>query len=102
MTGTGIGTSASLNPIVDPSQLVCPTTKVSWANDVAKLFTPRDVAHMMQVTGGRLDLSNAQSTEIWAYKVYGYVANGYMPPGSPWTQDMVTTFGCWIQGGFQP
>jgi hypothetical protein len=96
MSGSGLG------PIVDPSQLSCPTTKVSWAKDVAPLFTSRDVAHMMQVTGGRLDLSNAQSTEIWAYKVYGYVANGYMPPGNPWTQAMVNTFGCWIQGGFQP
>jgi hypothetical protein len=96
MSGSGLG------PIVDPSQLSCPTTPVSWKHDVAKLFMQKDIDHMKQVTGGRLDLSNAQSTEIWAYKVYGYVANGYMPPGSPWKQEMVNTFGCWIQGGFQP
>jgi len=96
MSGSGLG------PIVDPSQLSCPTTPVSWANDVAKLFRQKDVDHMLQATGGRLDLSNAQSTEIWSHKVYAYVANGYMPPDGPWTQAMVNTFGCWIQGGFQP
>jgi hypothetical protein len=90
-----------LGPIVDPSQLSCPTTPVSWA-DVAKLFRDKDVEHMKQATGGRLDLSDATSTEIWSHKVYAYVANGYMPPDGPWTQDMVNTFGCWIQGGFQP
>ena len=96
MSGSGLG------PIVDPSKLVCPVPPPGWAATVSKLFTPRDVDHMKQVTGGRLDLSDPTSVEIWAYKVYGYVANGYMPPGSPWTQDMVNTFGCWIQGGFQP
>jgi hypothetical protein len=95
MSGTG-------DP-VDPSQLNCPTP-VSWAKDVAPLFEPSDIEHMKQATGGRLDLSDPTSTEIWSHKVYAYVANGYMPPKprTPWTQDMVNTFGCWIQGGFQP
>lgn len=95
MSGTG------LNPIVDPSKLSCPSP-VSWAANVKTLFTSNDVDHMKHVTGGRLDLSDYTSTQIWAYKVYEYVANGYMPPGNPWTQDMVNTFGCWIQQNFPP
>jgi hypothetical protein len=80
--------------------LSCPAS-VTWTNDVAKLFTSTDVAHMKEVTGGSLDLSNYNSTKIWANKIYQYVSSGAMPPpGSgegPWTPAMVNTFGCWIQ-----
>jgi hypothetical protein len=95
MSGTGTG----LGPIVDPSQLSCPT-QLSWAKDIRPLFQQKDIDHMKHVTGGRLDLGDYTSTEIWAWKVYQYVANGYMPPGAPWSQAMVNTFGCWIQQGY--
>lgn len=82
--------------------LSCPTS-VTWTNDVQKLFTTTDVDHMKQVTGGQLDLSSYASVKIWAHKIYSEVASGAMPPpGSgegPWTQDMINTFGCWIQQG---
>ncbi|MDP9263864.1 MAG: hypothetical protein M3O85_06035 [Acidobacteriota bacterium] len=84
------------------AQLNCPN-KVTWTNDIAKLFTATDVAHMKGVTGGALDLSSYQSVKIWAAKIYQEVSAGHMPPpGSgegPWTPAMVNTFGCWIQQG---
>ena len=80
--------------------LSCPAS-VTWTNDVAKLFTSTDVAHMKQVTSGSLDLSDYNSTKIWATKIYSYGSSGAMPPpGSgeqPWTAAMINTFGCWIQ-----
>jgi hypothetical protein len=84
------------------SALSCPTS-VTWTNDIAKLFTSTDVEHMKQVTGGSLDLSSYASVKIWATKIYSEVASGAMPPAGsgeqPWTQDMINTFGCWIQQG---
>jgi hypothetical protein len=84
------------------AQLNCPTP-VTWTNNIQKMFTSTDVAHMKQVTGGALDLSSYDSVKVWATKIYGEVSSGAMPPpGSaenPWTQDMVNTFGCWIQQG---
>ncbi|MGA3012313.1 MAG: hypothetical protein ABSD72_18805 [Terracidiphilus sp.] len=79
----------------------CPTP-VSWANDVQKLFTPTDVAHMKAVTHGALDLSSYDSVKIWSAKIYDEVSSGNMPPPpeSKWTDLMVQTFGCWIQQGF--
>jgi hypothetical protein len=83
-------------------QLNCPNP-ITWTNNVAKLFTATDVAHMKQVTQNALDLSNYQSVKIWATKIYQEVSSGNMPPqGSgekPWTPAMINTFGCWIQQG---
>jgi len=82
--------------------LSCPT-KVTWTNDIQKLFTATDIAHMKQVTNGALDLGSYSSVSMWAAKIYSEVAEFAMPPpGSgeqPWTADMINTFGCWIQQG---
>lgn len=82
------------------AKLNCPSN-VTWTNDIAKLFTSTDVEHMKQVTNNALDLSNYDSVKVWATKIYQEVSSGHMPPAgsgeSPWTQDMVNTFGCWIQ-----
>jgi hypothetical protein len=79
------------------------STPVTWTKDIAKLFTPTDVAHMKGVTGNRLDLSSYQSVKVWASAIYQQVSSGSMPPPgsgeSPWTQAMINTFGCWIQQG---
>ena len=84
------------------ASLSCPT-QVTWTNDIQQMFTPTDVDHMKQVTGGALDLSSYQSVKIWASKIYSEVAGGAMPPAgsgeNPWSADMVNTFGCWIQQG---
>ena len=82
--------------------LTCPTS-VTWTKDIQKMFTATDIAHMKQVTGGALDLGSYASVKIWAAKIYNEVVGGAMPPPgsgeSPWTPDMVNTFGCWIQQG---
>jgi len=82
--------------------LSCPT-QVSWSKNIQAMFTPTDVDHMKQVTGGALDLSSYASVKMWAAKIYSEVAGGAMPPAgsgeNPWTPDMVNTFGCWIQQG---
>lgn len=82
--------------------LSCPSS-VTWTNDIQKMFTPTDIDHMKQVTGGVLDLSSYSSVKIWATKIYSEVSTGAMPPSgsgeNPWSADMVNTFGCWIQQG---
>jgi hypothetical protein len=79
--------------------LSCPT-KVTWTNDIMKLFTTTDISHMK--TKG-IDLSSYQSVKINAVPIYTQVSSGSMPPpGSgeqPWPSDWVNTFGCWIQQG---
>ena len=84
--------------------LSCPKP-VTWTADIQKMFTTEDINHMLQVTNNQLNLGNYSSVKIWASKIYSEVAAGAMPPpGSgeqPWTQDMVNTFGCWIQQGCQ-
>jgi hypothetical protein len=82
--------------------LNCPT-QVTWTKNIQSMFTATDIAHMKQVTNGSLDLGNYNSVQIWATKIYSYVASHAMPPpGSgeqPWTAEMINTFGCWIQQG---
>ncbi len=80
--------------------LTC-TPGITWTKDIAKLFTPLDVAHMKAARN--IDLSSYESVKIWAVAIYGAVNSGVMPPpGSgeqPWSKDWVNTFGCWIQQG---
>jgi hypothetical protein len=81
----------------------CGTARYYWndrpgmTDGIKHLFDDDDVDHMKHVTGGNLDLGNYKSTMIWSYKIYTYVANGYMPPGQPWQPDMVKKFACWIK-----
>ena len=79
---------------------------LSFAKDIAKLFTSTDVGHMKVVTHNQLDLSSYASVKIWSAKIYQLVSDGSMPPAGsgeqPWTPAMVATFGCWIQQGCQP
>ena len=83
----------------------CPPN-LSFAKDIAKLFTPTDVAHMKQVTNKQLDLSSYASVKIWATKIFQLTSAGTMPPagsGEPaWTPAMVNTFACWMQQGYKP
>lgn len=77
----------------------CPNA-VTWTNDIQKLFTPTDIAHM-QSKG--IDLSSYDDVKINAVPIYTKVSTQKMPPpGSgeqPWPQEWVDTFGCWIKQG---
>lgn len=80
----------------------CPNP-VTWTNDIKQMFTPVDVAHMK--TAKNFDLSDYNSTKIWALQIYNAVTATpqYMPPPqtgeAAWTADMINTFGCWIKQG---
>lgn len=77
--------------------MACPSN-VTWTNDIKNMFTQLDIDHMKSKG---IDLSSYESVKINAVAIYTRVNSGSMPPpGSgedPWTSDMVTTFGCWIQ-----
>ncbi len=77
----------------------CPN-QVTWTNDIQKMFTATDIAHMKTKN---IDLSSYQDVMVNAVPIYNQVSNGYMPPpGSgeqPWSQEWVATFGCWIKQG---
>jgi hypothetical protein len=77
--------------------MTCPS-QVTWTNDIQKLFSPLDVAHMKTIG---IDLSSYQSVKINAVRIYSAVSGGVMPPpGSgeqPWSSAWVNTFGCWIK-----
>ena len=75
----------------------CPSN-VTWTNDIRKLFTATDIAHMK--TKG-IDLSDYTSVMINAVAIYTQVSSGGMPPAGsgeqPWSAQWVNTFGCWIK-----
>jgi hypothetical protein len=92
------------------------TTPPTWTNDIAKLFTPTDIAHMKQQTmsfgPNQLDLSSYASVKTWAPQILPRVTSGNMPPSGttqppgeqpveqiPWTPEMVSTFQAWIAAG---
>jgi hypothetical protein len=77
-----------------------PNAPVSFAKDIAPLFTAMDVDHMQMA----FDLSNRDSVWQHAEAIYGTVSQGTMPPpssGEPrWTAAMCATLRSWIdQGG---
>jgi hypothetical protein len=78
---------------------------VSFAKDIAPMFTAQDIAHMKSVTQGSLILNNYTSAKTWAHQIYSEVSQHYMPPpqsGESWSQAQIDLFGCWIQQGCKP
>lgn len=86
--------------------LSCPKIQLSFAKDIAPLFTATDIDHMKSVTQGGLDLSDYEDVKIYASIIYKKVSSGEMPPPgvgeNPWSQQMVQTFGCWMQQNCPP
>lgn len=77
--------------------LSCPSG-ITWTKDIQQLFNEIDVDHMKSKG---IDLSKYRSVMINAVAIYTRVKSGSMPPPplERWTDDMVNTFGCWIQQG---
>ncbi len=79
------------------ASLNCPQ-QVTWTNDIKKMFTALDIAHMKPKG---IDLSSYDSVKINAVPIYDQVSQGSMPPpGSgetPWSPAWVNTFACWIK-----
>jgi hypothetical protein len=77
---------------------------VSFAQDIRRLFTDMDVAHM-KVAGVLLDDFEYMRVPAHAQKVLDAVSTGAMPPQSsgepPWPLDSVQLFRDWIAAGCQ-
>lgn len=73
---------------------------VTWAQ-IRSQFTAEDIAHMLSITGGTLNLGDCQSVKQNATAIYSYVSNGTMPPGNPWPAQWVQNFALWMTQGSQ-
>lgn len=58
-------------------------------------FTDTDRAHMLQQSGGSLDLHDRKSVLSNAASIYDQVSSGRMPPGAPWGQQKIQGFYSW-------
>jgi hypothetical protein len=77
---------------------------VSFANDIAPLFTPSDVACMgrMRVM---LTVYTYMSVPDNAQNVLDHLDGSsppQMPPSGAWPSDQIKLFKSWIDGGYQP
>ena len=75
---------------------------VSFANDIAPLFTKIDVEHMCNVTKCAMRLNDYASVSRWANQIYGALSGKFMPPGAPWSDANIALFDKWIKDGKQP
>jgi len=77
---------------------------VSFAQDIRRLFTDMDVAHM-KGADVLLDDFGYMRDPAHAQKVLDAVSTGVMPPQSSgelsWPPDRVQLFRDWIAGGYQ-
>jgi tyrosinase len=69
----------------------------TWYGTVRQMFTKADVDHM-SIVG--LDLTSYEQVRTSAGAIYGQVSTGAMPPGQPWSQDMLQTFLNWMSNGY--
>jgi hypothetical protein len=74
-----------------------PVAHPTWYDTIRLMFTPTDIAHM----GSQgLDLTSYDQVQLSAGPIYGQVSVQAMPPGQPWTADMVQTFLNWMSDGY--
>ena len=71
--------------------------KVPTWPEIKAYFTDTDRAHMLQHTGGSLDLHKCSSVLSNAAQIYAQVSAGTMPPGAPWKKDKIQGFYTWWQ-----
>ena len=74
-----------------------PVAHPTWYDTIRLMFTKTDIEHMGQQG---LDLTSYEQVQASAGNIYGQVATQSMPPGRPWTQDMVQTFLNWMSDGY--
>lgn len=80
-----------------PASPIYPVAHPTWYDTIRLMFTQTDINHMGQQG---LDLTSYQQVQASAGNIYGQVAAQNMPPGQPWTQDMVQTFLNWMSDGY--
>lgn len=75
-----------------------PVADPTWYGNIRQMFTSIDVNHMSKQG---LDLTSYEQVRATAGAIYGQVSLGNMPPGQPWSPDMVQTFFNWMANGFK-
>ena len=70
-----------------------PVAHPTWYDTIRLMFTQTDIAHMRSQ---ELDLTSYEQVLAASGNIYGQVAAQNMPPGEPWTPDMVQTFLNWL------
>ncbi|MDP1585262.1 MAG: tyrosinase family protein [Bradyrhizobium sp.] len=73
-----------------------PVAHPTWYDTIRLMFTKTDIAHM---GSQELDLTSYDQVQAASGNIYGQVAAHNMPPGNPWTPDMVQTFLNWLSDG---
>ena len=73
---------------------------VTWAQ-IRSQFTDEDIAHMLTVSGGNINLGNCQSVKQNSPAIFARVSNGTMPPGNPWPAQWIRNFADWMTQGSQ-
>jgi len=68
------------------------TGDVYWNQHIRGLFTWNNAQCMTKY----LNLTNFDSVNDNADKIYTMVSQGKMPPGDPWPQDQIDLFGKWV------
>lgn len=74
-----------------------PIANPTWYGNIRQMFDTVDVAHM---SAQGLDLTSYEQVMASGSAIYGQVASGGMPPGAPWSADMVQTFLNWMSTGY--
>jgi hypothetical protein len=78
---------------------------VSFKAEILPLFTPMDIQHMKEQSFP-LDDYDFMSQPDNASSVYDQVSTGAMPPSwsgeDPWSDEKVSLFKEWMEGGYQP
>lgn len=69
----------------------------TWYGNIRQMFDAEDIAHM---SNQGLDLTSYDQVVASAGPIYGQVSTGAMPPGHPWSPDMVQTFLNWMSAGY--
>jgi tyrosinase len=73
-----------------------PVAHPTWYDTIRLMFTKTDIEHM---NWHQLDLTSYEQVSSASGNIYGNVAAHNMPPGNPWSDDMVQTFLNWITDG---
>ncbi len=63
--------------------------------EIQAYFTNTDQQHMLNQSGGKIDLHNCKSVLANAAKIFQKVSQGLMPPGNPWGPQKINGFYSW-------
>jgi len=74
-----------------------PVAHPTWYDTIRDMFTSTDIAHM---SPQGVDLTSYDQVQASAGAIYGQVSTQLMPPGNPWSVDMVSTFLNWMSDGY--